>query len=142
MGILIVILLFLVLTAVVFAFGYMHYVKPSRLLDQLTNSTSDAIPVVLTRAEPKRESSFTKWLEPIGNLLPVSPQDALGTKHRMLTAGIRSSSAVPVYYGLKIVLAGLLVIIAVLFRDSATDNPLLRVIAPVAGGALGFCLPG
>src|SRR5690242_2574924 len=120
----------------------MHYVRPSRLLDQLTNSNSDAIPAVLTKAEPKREVSLTKWLEPIGNLLPVSPQDASGTKQRLLTAGIRSASAVPVYYGLKIVLAGLLVIVAVLFRDSVTENPLLRVMAPVAGGALGFCLPG
>ena len=141
MGILIVIVLFLGLGSLVFFFGYLHYVKPSRLLDQLATTSSDAIPSPLTARKPKSGLSWAKLLEPVGNLLPISAQDASAVKQELTSAGIRASSAVAVLYGFKIVLAAVLVLVALIFR-SHFANPLLRVVAPVAGGGIGYMLPG
>jgi hypothetical protein len=111
MAILIAGLLFLILVGLVSAFGYIHYVKPTRLLDQLATTTSDVIPLSVIERKRKRYFSLAQLLEPIGNLLPISSQDALQTKNELIGAGLRSRSAVPVYYGAKIVLAVVMVML-------------------------------
>jgi tight adherence protein C len=141
MAILIAVFLFVLLVGIVSVFGYMHYVKPTRLLDQLATTTSDAIPSALTEGKPKTRFSVSQLLEPIGNLLPISPQDALATKQEMITAGLRSRSAVAVYYGTKIVLTVGLVILALVFRGRMS-NRILSFVLPVASGGLGYSLPG
>jgi tight adherence protein C len=142
MGLLIVLALFLALGSLVFFFGYLHYVKPSRLLDQLATTTSDAIPSPLTATKPKSDFSFAKLLAPLGNLIPMSAQDTAVVKQDLTSAGIRASSAVAVFAGLKIVLAAVLFLIAVALRGHLTSNPMLRVIAPVALGGIGYMMPG
>ncbi len=140
MAILIAIFMFLLLVGAVSFFGYIHYVKPTLLLDQLTTTTSDAIPTALTDRKPKSTFSVGKLLEPIGNLMPVSSQDTLMMKQELVSAGIRSRSAIPVFYGTKIVLAVVLVILGLVFRDRI-HNRILSVVLPVASGGLGYALP-
>ena len=139
MAILIVGLLFIVLAGIVSAFGYHHYVKPTRLIDQLTTTTSDAIASPFEK-DSKPKLSLSQVLEPIGNMLPVSPQDALATKQELISAGLRSRSAVPVYYGAKIVLAIGMVILGLTFRDRV-HNRILSIVLPVASAGIGYFLP-
>jgi tight adherence protein C len=138
-AILIVGLLFIILAGIVSAFGYHHYVKPTRLIDQLTTTTSDVIPSPFEK-DSKPKLSFSQVLEPIGNMLPVSPQDALATKQELISAGLRSRSAVPVYYGAKIVLAIGMVILGLTFRDRV-HNRILSIVLPVASAGMGYFLP-
>jgi tight adherence protein C len=138
-AILIVGLLFFVLAGIVSAFGYHHYVKPTRLIDQLTTTTSDVIPSPFEK-DSKPKLSFSQVLEPIGNMLPVSPQDALATKQELISAGLRSRSAVPVYYGAKIVLAIGMVILGLTFRGRV-HNRILSIVLPVATAGMGYFLP-
>ena len=140
MNLLLPVILFLLIAGTVSYFGYVHYVRPSRMLDQLANTNTDSITSPLRMRKQKREFSFSQLLEPVGNLLPVSPQDASVAKHELFTAGFRTGSAVPVYYGSKLLLATILLIAALLFRDRL-DNPLLRLMLPVAGGGIGYLLP-
>jgi tight adherence protein C len=133
-------LLFLMLVGVVSYFGYVHYVKPTRLLDQLATTTSDVILSSGIERQRKTQFSLAQLLEPIGNLLPVSSQDALATKHELIAAGIRSRSAVAVYYGAKIVLAIVMVIVGLAIRGHVS-NRILTVILPVAMGGAGYFLP-
>ncbi|HEY3938994.1 MAG TPA: type II secretion system F family protein [Bryobacteraceae bacterium] len=133
------VVLFCLITAAVSAFGYHHYVKPAKLLDQLASS-SDTISSSLRKAKSNRGFSFGQLLEPIGRLLPVSPQDASVLKRELVAAGIRSESAARVYYGLRIVLTVALVGLA-LFLRTHIDNPILRLVFPVAGGGIGYFLP-
>src|SRR5437764_7161604 len=141
MAILIAVFMFMLLVGIVSAFGYMHYVKPTRLLDQLATTTSDVIPSGLAERKPKTHFSVSQLLEPIGNLLPVSSQDALATKQELVAAGLRSRSAVAVYYGTKIVLTVGLVILALVFRGRVS-NRILSLVLPVASGGLGYSIPG
>ncbi len=140
MSILLALILFLVIVGVVSYFGYIHYVKPSSMLDQLATTTSQSISPAFSERKEKREFSVSRLLEPIGNLLPVSPQDASAAKHELHAAGFRSGSSVAVYYGAKILLALILVITALVFRGQI-QNPMLRLMLPVAGGGIGYFIP-
>src|SRR5579875_223096 len=140
MLILIPVLLFLAIVGLVSYFGYRHYVRPTRMLDQLATTTSHAIPPPIPERKAKREFSVARLLEPIGNLLPVSPQDASVAKQELFSAGFRSNSAVAVYYGAKILLMAVLCIVALTIRDRI-ENPMLRLILPVAAGGVGWFLP-
>lgn len=137
---LVAILLFIVLMAMIFAFGYRYYVRPARMLDQLARTTSETIPKPIETRKPKQDFSLARLLEPIGNLLPVSPKDASVAKRELGNAGFRSSSAVPIYYGVKILLAIVLVFCALLVRDKLAGG-MLRVMLPVAAGGAGFFGP-
>ena len=137
---LIAIFLFVLLTVSITAFGYFHYVKPTRMLDQLANTTSDAIPGLGSERQGQGELSLAELLAPIGNLLPISPQDAAVTKGDLISAGFRSTQAVAVYYGCKVLLAAVLVLLSLTVRNSI-ENPLLHAFSPVLGGGLGYCLP-
>jgi tight adherence protein C len=142
MAILLVLTVFVLTCGTVLVFGYSHYVKPARLLDQLASTNSDTIPARLTRAErkPKHSFSIASLVEPLGRLVPLSPQDAASIRHELTGAGIRSSSAVPVFYGSKIALGAVFLLLGVFFRDHL-DNPLLRMLLPIGAAAGGYCLP-
>jgi tight adherence protein C len=142
MGILLCLVLFFLITGTISIFGYLQYVKPARLLDQLSTTTSDAIPVplTLTAGKSKRSFSLSDLLQPIGNLLPVSAQDAATIKRELTAAGIRSSSAVTALYGSKIVLAGVFLLLGVFFREHM-PSPVLRIIGPVGCAGMGYSLP-
>jgi tight adherence protein C len=133
------VVLFCLIAAVVTTFGYHHYVKPAKLLDQLASSP-DSVSSSLRKKKSNRGFSFAQLLQPIGNLLPVSPQDLSVLKRELLAAGIRSDSAARVFYGLKIVLTVALVSLALVLRGHI-DNAILRIVFPVAGGGIGYFLP-
>lgn len=135
------VLLFLLVAVLILGFGYRYYARPARMLDQLARTTSESIPKPLERRTPKQDFSLARLLEPIGNLLPASPQDTSLAQNELSNAGFRSSSAVPIYYGVKILLTVTLVIGALLLRDRL-GNSMLRLILPVAAGGIGFMGPG
>ena len=130
---------FLVILCAVGAFGYHYYVKPSRMIDQLT-FTNDIY--AASAPEKKRNGSelAAEILSPIGSLLPMSPQDTDLARRELVAAGIRSESAVQVLFGSKLLLAALLLSIALLFRPQIA-NPILKLVAPIAAAGAGFSLP-
>jgi tight adherence protein C len=131
-------LLFAVLLAATGGFGYYYYVRPSRLLDQLTNTTQTCTPLI----EKKKSSlSFSHILKQIGDLLPISPQDAKEVKRDMIEAGIRSENSIQKFYGIKLLLGAICLIGAVFGRDHAPEG-IARTVLPVAGAGIGFMLPG
>jgi tight adherence protein C len=140
MPIALALLLFLVMLGVVALFGYQYYVKPSRMLDQLTFSPDNYSKSVVEKKRNK-SSIFAQILKPIGALLPLSPQDTAATRRDLTAAGIRQESAVQVFFGSKLLLAAVLLSIALFFRGRIA-NPVLRLVCPLAGGGIGYVLPG
>jgi tight adherence protein C len=131
--------LFLIIACVVGGFGYHYYVKPARLIDQLTPS-SDPVSPAFKERKKAREFSFAQMLEPIGNLLPISPQAARILRKDFAAAGIRSNSAISVFYGAKIVLTVAFLALALAARNHV-DSPVSRLMYPIAGAGIGFYLP-
>jgi tight adherence protein C len=140
MDVILAAILFILISASILAFGYRHYVRPSRMLDQLANSNSDMIAKRYSK-EKKKALTLSSFLEPLGNLLPISAQDSSIARRELIAAGYRSNSAVAVYYGIKISLAAIL-LIGGLFIRNRLDNPLQRIILPVAATGIGYLGPG
>ena len=134
-------ILFVVIACVVGAFGFHYYVKPSRLLDQLSPaSATDPISAALRQRKKGRAFSIARLFEPIGNLLPISPQSAAILKKDLAAAGIRGASAIPVLYGIRLVLAVAFLALGVIARNHV-DGAVSRLMFPIAGAGMGYFLP-
>lgn len=142
MAILAATILFGLLATAITAFGYRRYAKPARLLEQLHGEDADAVPVELERVGQRKPSAFVRQIQAIGQHAPVSPQDAQSVRRMLIAAGYRGETAVSVLYGIKIILAVALLVLAIVFRTSITANPVLRIVLPLAAVAGGYWLPG
>jgi tight adherence protein C len=138
MPILLAVILFATLLLATGGFGYYYYVRPSRLLDQLSNAEQERPQVM---GKKTTSINFSSLLMKLGDLLPVSPQDAKMVKREMIAAGIRSETATQVYYGIKILLSVVGLVGALIAREHLADG-IPKTLLPVAGCGIAFMLPG
>lgn len=131
------ILLFLALSGAITWFAYRHYVRPSMLLDQLRTSTSDALPSRIITEKAQKKVSASELLGHLGDLLPISPQDAAMAKRDLSEAGFRGPSAVPIYYGTKVILT-LGMLVGGLALRSHIEKPMLKIVFPIGCAAMGW----
>jgi tight adherence protein C len=132
--------LFAILMAAISIYGYRRYAKPGRVYEQLGGRAVISNPLVET-ISPGQPGLTVNVIEQIGRNIPVSPQDAALTRRELIAAGYRNDSAVPIFYGLKIVICAALVILAFIFRHDVTSNPVLSMVLVVAAGFLGYFGP-
>jgi len=132
--------LFAILMAAISFYGYRRYAKPGRVYEQLGGRGIISNPLVET-ISPGQPGLTINVIEQIGRNVPVSPQDAALTRRELISAGYRNDSAVPIFYGLKIVICATLVILAFIFRHDVTSNPVLSMVLVVAAGFLGYFGP-
>jgi tight adherence protein C len=109
------------------------------LIDQLTNSTTEALPSSIADRTEKRPSDLATILKQLGDFLPVSPQEAAIAKDELVAAGFRSASAVPVYYGIKLCLAIACFVASTTLR-SHVSAPVLRMVLPAGSAAFGWTI--
>ncbi len=139
--ILIAVVLFSFLMIAISVYGYRRYAKPGRFYDQLGTPVAGGGSEVLALDGVPEESVLIRITRQIGEKLPVSPQDASLARRYLSAAGYRSDGAVRVYYGVKVVLCIVLVLLALLFRDVVTANPILRIVLVIAAGLIGYFGP-
>jgi tight adherence protein C len=140
MGLILAAACFVLIAAIISIFGYFHYAKPARLLDQLKTSTSDALPSQTFERKQSKQLSFAGMFKSVGDLVPVSPQDAAIAKKDLISAGYRSGTAVSIYYGTKFCGAALM-LAAGLWARGHLDNPMLKIVLPIGSAAMGYTLP-
>jgi len=140
MALLVSVALFGLLVTAISAFGYGRYAKPARLLHRLDPEPAAA--VTLDRIGQPKASLLARRVEAIGQHAPISPQDAKATRRTLIAAGYRTENAVAVLYGIKVILAVVLAILSIVFRDRITANPVLRIVLPVAATVGGYWIPG
>jgi len=141
MAIVISVVLFGLLVTAITVYGYGRYAKPARMLQQLDRNPAGEV-IVLERAGQPKPSKLVQKVQALGQRAPVSPQDAQTTRRTLIAAGYRSESAVAVLYGIKLILAVVLGLLALVFRNNITDNPILRIVFPIAATVAGYWLPG
>jgi tight adherence protein C len=132
--------LFGVLAAAITIYGFQRYAKPGRLLQQL-EVHADADAAAVDRLQPPRPSVLLRRLQDLGRHAPVSPGDAQAVRRRLIAAGYRAENAVAMFYGLKLLFAVMLGLLVLVCRNHIVPNPILRMILPVAAGAMGYGLP-
>lgn len=129
--------LFVTIAGIIILFGYFYYVRPSRLIQQL--SPDATTPQLQTLGVPvKKEAAIVKVIQEIGEKVPASPGDVGDLRKRLLMAGIRADAAVPIFRGFQIVSAALGVIGGLMLRIGLENTSLLL---PLILGVLGWVIP-
>jgi tight adherence protein C len=123
-------------------FGYRHYARAGRVLDRLGTPASGAVTELIEAPASNEPGFLAKLTRRVGEKVPVSQQDASLTSRYMVAAGYRTETAVRFYYGIKVILCVVFLILAVLFRDVITSNAILRNVLVVAAGLAGYFGPG
>jgi tight adherence protein C len=121
-------------------YGYRRYLRPARIYERLGRPVTAPTAVVNITDEPEQKLTV-KLIEQIGNLMPVSPQDAAGTRERLVMGGFRTESAVAVFFGIRMLMCLAAIIFTFMIRERITDNPVLRIVLVVFGAGAGFMLP-
>jgi tight adherence protein C len=140
MAVIVSVTLFGLLAAAITLFGHRRYAKPGRFLDRLDADV--ASPELSDDLSAPRPSVMLGHVAAIGRRAPVSAQDTQYARRTLIAAGYRADAGVAVLYGLKLILAAALGLLALLSRNAITSNPILRLIVPVAGVVAGYWLPG
>jgi tight adherence protein C len=135
-------LLFLFLFALIGIFGHRHYVKPTGIVEQLGGRAEKPGYDFQILGGTEQPRPIARLLGSVGRILPVSPREIEYTRKMLYSAGYRKDFSVPAFYGLRLLAIACCVIMAFLFRDGITDNPILRMVVVGVGGALGFYGPG
>jgi tight adherence protein C len=132
--------LFALLMLAISFYGYRSYARPARLMERLGTPVSEVSAVSDMPAEPT-----TAWvvriIQQVGEKVPLSPEDASVTRRDLMMAGYKSEAALKVFFGIKVTACIVLVILALLVRDSIS-NPVLRIVIVFFGGFMGYMLPG
>jgi tight adherence protein C len=130
--------LFLLLAAVITAYGYYHYARPGRIYAQLGGA---AAPAVVDSGEKPPIYGVVTALAWTGEKVPISAEEASLVRRELMMAGFRQDNAVAVLYGCKIVCAAALLAAALLLRPYIVPQGVLSVLVPAAAAGLGFFLP-
>ncbi|MGC9970548.1 MAG: type II secretion system F family protein [Bryobacteraceae bacterium] len=130
---------FFVLVAVsIMLFGYRLYARPAQIHERLGAAVVE-LPLL-----GQTSRTETRWLvrviQQIGEKVPISPQDATVTRRFLIAAGFRTDMALKMFYGIKLVACGLLLLAAVVGRHYI-GNPILSIIVLPAGALAGFYGP-
>jgi len=141
-AILLAVLLFLFLFALVGVFGHKHYVRPTRIVEQLGGKAEQPGYDFHLLGAPEQPKPVAKFLGSIGSLFPVAPKEIDFTRRMLQSAGYRKEFSVAAFYGIRLVSIAVFVILAIVLRDRITDNAVLRIVLVGVGGALGFYGPG
>jgi tight adherence protein C len=122
--------------------GYRFVYKPGRFLKQLGSPviTGDKQRILEDDTEPQG-SSIVTVLRQLGARVPSSEADMASLRKTLLQAGFRSENAAPVFFGLRIVGAGIMLVLAIMFQSRVPDNQSLRVMVVLMGAMVGWTLP-
>src|SRR5258706_5234563 len=139
MAILISVLVFTALLGFIFYLGYRFYARPGGFFEQLGGPATLTLPSV---ERPDGELSVVvSMIEQLGHVMPVNDEDVSVVRADLIAAGLRSESAVWVYFGLRAVSVAVILMLAVVLRSAITSNPVLSIVIPVAAALAGWFGP-
>ncbi len=132
--------LFAILMAAISIYGYRRYAKPGRVFELLGGPAALSNPAVDKISEDEPGLTVTV-IEQIGEKVPISPEDAALARRELISAGYRNDTALPIFYGLKIIACATLVLLAFMFRSNVTSNTILGIVLVATAGFLGYYGP-
>jgi tight adherence protein C len=137
MPLLIAFVVFLAVAVAIAAAGLRLWVRPNEAIERVTGMetlTDERIPV-------HPSLIFHDLIKRLGNLVPASPKDVNAMQRRLIRAGIKSSNALRILYGAKIILGvSLPVLMSLAVANSAAD-PTNKIAAILVAAAAGFFGP-
>ena len=133
---------FLMLMLILTWVGYRLVYKPGKFMRQLGRPviTSESQRLVDAGGEPET-STLVTFLQGIGSRVPSSETEVASLKLDLVRAGFRSESALPVFYGLRIVITLLMLVFCVTLEARMPSNPVIKLGLMATGIAAGWILP-
>ena len=133
---------FLMLMVLLSWVGYRLIYKPGRFLRQLGQPVIalDARRVLNVGREPE-PSTLVTVLNQIGSRVPSSESEVANLKGDLIRAGFRSENALPVFYGVRIVIAAMVLILCIVIVGKMEPNPVMKMGLMFSGAGAGWILP-
>ena len=122
--------------------GYRFVYKPGRILKQLGSPViQDGKLGLMQTPGSAQPNTVVTVLQNLGRRMPSSDAEVATLKTELIRAGFRSESAVPVFYGLRIITTLIMLVASLMLEGHMPDAPVMRVALMVSGCAAGWILP-
>jgi tight adherence protein C len=138
MALIISIGLFAFLALAITTYGYYHFARPGRVFAHLGGETPQGVMDTGNHPQFYGVVNVLKWA---GEKVPLSASEASYLKKYMMMGGFRDSSALPIYYGVKIACAAGMGFVAVLSRQFWTPPGALAIVLPLVAAGIGYMIP-
>ena len=133
---------FLMLMLILSWVGYRLVYRPGRFLHQLGRPviTTDTQRVLdpLAEAEP---STLVTFLNEVGSRVPSSEAEVATLKADLVRAGFRSDNALPVFYGVRIMVTLLMLVLCIMLEAKMPPNLVMKLGLMASGIGAGWVLP-
>jgi tight adherence protein C len=121
--------------------GYRLIYKPGKFMRQLgrpviTTATQQAIDG--SETEP---STLVVFLQGLGSRVPSSEEEVATLKADLIRAGFRSENALPVFYGVRIMVTLLMLMLCIMMESKMPPNPVMKLGLMASGIGAGWVLP-
>jgi tight adherence protein C len=133
---------FFMLVVILSWVGYRLIYKPGRFMRQLGRPviTDDSQRLVDAGGETE-PSTIVTFLHGIGSRVPSSDAEVANLKMDLIRAGFRSDTALPVFYGLRIMVTLVMLLVCVMLLARMPDNPVMKLALMASGIGAGWILP-
>jgi tight adherence protein C len=133
---------FLALMTLITWSGYRFIYKPGRFIRQLgTPVIDDVRGSIITQPAGGQPGTIVTVLQNLGRRMPSSEQEVATLKMDLIRGGFRSESAVPVFYGLRIISTLMMLCLTLLLEPHMPPNPVMKMALMVSGCSVGWILP-
>ena len=133
---------FLMLMLILTWVGYRLVYRPGRFLHQLGRPviTTDTQRVLDPLGEPE-PSTLVSFLNEVGSRVPSSEAEVATLKADLVRAGFRSDNALPVFYGVRIMVTLLMLVLCIMLEAKMPPNPVMKLGLMASGIGAGWVLP-
>jgi tight adherence protein C len=124
--------------------GYRLYYRPGRFMRQLgspviTDERGRFGAAESTEAEP---SGLVTFLQTLGSKVPTSDVDSATMKNLLIQAGFRSEHSLSVFYGIRFIAVGVMLVLCLMMSGSLpANNPMMNIMVIVFGCGVGWVFP-
>ena len=122
--------------------GYRLIYKPGKFMRQLGRPviTTDSQRVMDASGEPE-PSTLVTFLHGVGSRVPSSEAEVATLKADLIRAGFRSENALPVFYGIRIMVTLLMLVLCIMMEAKMPPNPVMKLGLMASGIGAGWVLP-
>ena len=133
---------FLMLMVILSWVGYRLIYKPGRFMRQLGRPviTTDSQRLIDNGSEPER-STIVTILHSLGTRVPSSETEVATLKADLIRAGFRTENALPVFYGVRIVITLLMLVLCIMMESKMPPTPVMKLGLMASGIGAGWVLP-
>jgi len=132
---------FLMLMVILSWVGYRLIYKPGKFMRQLGRPVITTVTHQAIDGSETEPSTLVVFLHGLGSRVPSSEEEVATLKADLIRAGFRSENALPVFYGVRIVVTLLMLVLCIMMEAKMPPNPVMKLGLMASGIGAGWVLP-